>query len=188
MRSIVSRLFGRFNRLVFRGAPRIWGWRDYAGGGWKCLAALGETQGSCQSWPYGGLLIEGEQGRHKACPYRTVGGFWRRRRGRRGRAGTRPAPTGPLGDFGDDDGGGGGGQAQGLPLQDRWGRWRRLWGRRGRAGTRPAPTGPLGDFGDDGGGGGGQAQGLPLQDRLGDFGDDYGGSAQKQTQGENLHS
>ncbi|MCY4411464.1 MAG: hypothetical protein OXC27_13450 [Caldilineaceae bacterium] len=73
------------------------GWGDYAGGGWNCLAALGEAQGRWQAWPYGGLLIEGEQGRHKACPYRSVG------------------------DFGDDYGGGGGGQAQGLPLQDRLG-------------------------------------------------------------------
>ena len=79
------------------------------------------------------------QGRHKACPYRTVRGL-RRRRGQRGQGrhkacpyrydvGVAEAPRVPRP-----------GQAQGLPLQIRCGGCGGSAGSEASAGTRPAPT------------------------------------------------
>ena len=115
-------------------------WRgDYAVGGWKCSLGLGEAQGRRQGLTLpGGPLIGRAQGRHKACPYRTVWGGWQRRWAS-----------------------GGGGQAQGLPLPGRLGgillarhvageelaRWRVRGGRCGGAapaqGRAEGPTAQL---------------------------------------------
>ena len=116
--------------------------------------------GQAQGLP---LLDLWGEGRHKACPYRCVGGEREGGVCRRTWAGTRPAPTGALGEKGKAACAGVLGQAQGLPLQVRWGRkgrhkacpYRTFGGEGrhkacpyrcvgGRAGTRPAPTGPLG--------------------------------------------
>ena len=132
----------------------------------------GQTQGLPLQDRLGGIYAPacgGVQGRHKACPYRTVwggelcSGLWRRS----GQAQGLPLPDCLGGNYAPAFGGEQG-RHKACPYRTVWGEFMLPLVEAFRAGTRPDPTGPSG--GELCSGlwrRSGQAQGLPLPDCLG---------------------